>query len=160
MSRRAEDLAQRIELGASSLADLAEKLSDQEWLTVVPQDGRSVGVVVHHVANMYSIEIDLARAIAKGDGVRGVTWGAVHELNAKHAGEHGSIGRPEAVELLRRNAKVAADAVRSFTDQDLDRAAPVSLNSDAPLTTQFFIEDHALRHSFHHLAKIKAALGK
>jgi hypothetical protein len=36
----------------------------------------------------------------------------------------------------------------------------VSLNADAPLTTQFFIEDHALRHSFHHLARIRAALGK
>ncbi len=44
---------------------------------------------------------------------------------------------------------------RVFTDEQLDRAAPVSLNADAPLTTQFFIEDHALRHSWRHLAKIK-----
>ena len=36
-------------------------------------------------------------------------------------------------------------------------AAPVSLNS-APLTCQFFLEDHAVRHSYHHLARIKAAL--
>ena len=158
MSRRAEELAQRIELGGQSLADLAEKLSDQEWTTKTA-DGRPVGVVVHHVANMYGIEIDLARAIAKGDGVRGVTWGAVHELNAKHAHEKASVDRQEAVEALRKNSKVAADAVRAFTDEDLDRAAPVSLNSDAPLTTQFFIEDHALRHSFHHLAKIREALG-
>ena len=27
-----------------------------------------------------------------------------------------------------------------------------------PLTAQFLIEDHALRHSWHHLAKIKAVL--
>jgi len=32
------------------------------------------------------------------------------------------------------------------------------LNADAPLTTQFVLEDHAVRHSYHHLARIKAAL--
>jgi len=160
MSRRAEDLAQRIEMGAQSLATLAEKLSDQEWQTVVPQDGRPVGVVVHHVANMYDIEIMLAKKIAEGEGVRGVTWGAVHDMNAKHHGDHGAVTKQQALELLKQKSKSAADAVRAMTDQDLDRAAPVSLNSDAPLTTQFFIEDHALRHSFHHLAKIRTALGK
>jgi hypothetical protein len=36
----------------------------------------------------------------------------------------------------------------------------VSLNSDAPLTCQFMLEDHAVRHSYHHLAKIRAALGR
>ena len=160
MSRRAEDLAQRIEQGAQSLASFAESLSDQEWKTVIPADGRPVGVVVHHVANMYGVEIDLAKKIAEGEGVRGVTWSAVAELNAKHAGEKATVGKKEAVDLLRRNAKIAADAVRGFSDEELDRAAPVSLNSDAPLTTQFFIEDHALRHSFHHLAKIRSALAK
>jgi len=48
--------------------------------------------------------------------------------------------------------------VRAMSDEELDRANKVSLNGDAPLTTQFFIEDHALRHSWHHLAKIRAAL--
>src|SRR5262249_10599496 len=160
MSRRAEDLAQRLEQGAQALASLAEKLTDQEWKTPVQPDGRTVGVLVHHVANIYPLEIDLARKMAEGEGVRGVTWGAVAEVNAKHAHEKSSVGRQEAIDLLRKNSKAAADAVRGFSDQDLDRAAPVSLNADAPLTTQFFIEDHALRHSFHHLAKIKAALGK
>ena len=45
-----------------------------------------------------------------------------------------------------------------MSDEELDRAAPISLNADAPLTTQFMLEDHAVRHAYHHLAKIKAAL--
>jgi hypothetical protein len=57
-------------------------------------------------------------------------------------------------------AREAAAAVRAIPDEALDKAAPVSLNADAPLTCQFFIEDHALRHSFHHLAKIRAAVGR
>jgi hypothetical protein len=68
------------------------------------------------------------------------------------------VGKQDSIELLRRNSHSAAEAVRAFTDEQLDRAVPVSLNADAPLTTQFLIEDHALRHSWHHLAKIKAVI--
>jgi hypothetical protein len=65
----------------------------------------------------------------------------------------------DALELLRQNSAAAAAAVRAFSDEQLAQAAPVSLYADAPLTCQFYIEDHALRHSYHHLAKIRAALG-
>jgi hypothetical protein len=158
MSRRSDALAERIEQGARTLAAFAQGLSDAEWRTVVPPDGRMVGVMIHHVASVYSIEIDLARQIASGKAIAGLTWDAVAELNAKHAHDHAAVGRQQTLELLRGNSKTAADAVRVFTDEELDRSAPVSLNADAPLTAQFVIEDHALRHSFHHLAKIRAAL--
>ena len=141
-----------------TLAAFAQGLSEAEWRAVVPPDGRTVGVMVHHVASVYPIEIDLARRIASGKPISGLTWDAVAELNAKHAREHAAIGKQETLEVLDRNSKAAAEAVRAFTDEELDRAAPVSLDADAPLTAQFVVEDHALRHSFHHLAKIKAAL--
>ena len=64
------------------------------------------------------------------------------------------------LELLRRNSVEAAAAVRAFTDEELDRAAPFSLSFGAPVTAQFVIEDHALRHSWHHLARIRTALGR
>jgi hypothetical protein len=79
-------------------------------------------------------------------------------LNAKHAADNARVTRAEALALLQSNSAIAADTVRSFTDEQLDRAAPVSLNADAPLTCQFFVEDHALRHSYHHLARIRSAL--
>ncbi len=60
--------------------------------------------------------------------------------------------------LLRRNSREAAAAVRAFTDDELDRAAPFSLSYGAPVTAQFVIEDHALRHSWHHLARIRTNL--
>jgi hypothetical protein len=62
--------------------------------------------------------------------------------------------------LLTTNSAAAATAIRAFSDEQLDSAAPVSLNSDAPLTCQFMLEDHAVRHSYHHLAGIKTALGR
>lgn len=159
MGRRAEALATRIEQGAAGLANFAESLSDTEWRTKV-RDGRTVGAIVHHVANVYPIEIDLARTIASGKEVAGVTWEVVAELNAKHAEEQAGVTKAAALDLLRRNSKQAAEAVRALSDDELDRAAPFSLSFDAPVTAQFVIEDHALRHSWHHLARIRSALGR
>jgi len=161
VGRRAELLADRIEEGAAGLAAFAEGLSESEWRTPVSgSDRRPVGVVVHHVASMYPIEIDVARAVASGKAVTDVTWDLVAELNAKHANEHAEVTRAAALELLRRNSHEAARAVRGFTDEELDRAAPFSLSSGAPVTAQFVIEDHALRHSWHHLARLRTALGR
>jgi hypothetical protein len=160
VSRRAQALADRLEQGARRLIDLASGLSDVEWQTRVPVDGRKVGVMVHHVATMYPLEIKLAKALAGGDAVTGVTWDVVADLNAAHAREYDAVTKDAALDLLRRNSAAAADIVRNLTDEELDRAAPVSLNSDAPLTCQFFVEDHALRHSYHHLARIRRAIGR
>ena len=159
--RRAEALADRIEEGAANLATFAEGLSESEWQTPVSgSDSRSVGVTVHHVASVYPIEIDLARAIASGKAVTEVTWEAVANLNGKHAQENAKVTKAAAIELLLRNSREAAAAVRAFTDDELDQAAPFSLSFGAPVTAQFVIEDHALRHSWHHLARIRAALGR
>jgi hypothetical protein len=162
MGHRAESLADRIEEGAAGLAAFVEGLSEAEWRTPMASgsDRRSVGVIVHHVASVYPIEIDLARAIAGGKAVTDVTWEAVAGMNAKHAGDHAGVMKAAALELLRRNSREAAAAVRAFTDDELDRTAPFSLAFGAPVTAQFVVEDHALRHSWHHLARIRTALGR
>jgi len=158
-SRRAESLAARIEEGAAGLAAFAETLLDAEWRTPVSAtDQRPIGVVVHHVASMYPIEIDVARIIASGKPVSDVTWQVVAQLNAKHAQENAQVSKSAALELLQHTSLEAATAVRAFTDQELDSAAPFSLSFGAPMTAQFVIEDHALRHSWHHLAAIRKAL--
>jgi hypothetical protein len=157
-NRRANALAERLEQGARALGELAGGLTDAEWRTPVPGDGRKIGVVVHHVATMYPLEIELAQALAGGKPIAGVTWDAVHDINAKHAKANEATTKDSTLDLLRRNSTAAAAAIRALTDEQLDRAAPVSLNADAPLTCQFFLEDHAVRHSYHHLARIRAAL--
>jgi hypothetical protein len=161
MIRRAESLAARIEQGAAGLATFAEGLSDAEWGTPTsPTDRRTVGQIVNHVALVYPIEVDLARAIASGKAVTDVTWQVVAELNAGHAREHAQVTKAEALELLRTNSREAADSVRAFKDEELDRAAPFSLSFGAPVTAQFVVEDHAVRHSWHHLARIRTAVGR
>ena len=161
-SRRAGLLADRIEEGAGRLMAFAERLSEDDWSTAIPEGGktgRPAGVIVHHVASVYPIEVELSQAIASGKGVTHVTWELVNELNAKHASESGGVSKADTLELLRKNSSEAAAAVREFTDEQLDRAAPFSLSFGAPVTAQFVLEDHAVRHSWHHLERLRRAFG-
>jgi hypothetical protein len=163
MCRRAALLADRLEEGAAALAAFAVGLSEAEWYGPLSQSGsdvRSIGVIVHHVASVYPIEVALARTIARGKAVTDVTWEIVADLNAKHAQEQFRVTKAVALELLRVNSREAAAAVRAFTEEELDQAAPFSLSYGAPVTAQFVIEDHALRHSWHHLAGIRKAVGR
>ena len=158
MSKRTDALAERLEQGADALATFASALTDAQWQARVPKDGRKIGVTVHHVATMYPLEIQLAQVLAAGDPVTGVTPADVDAINAAHAEEYDAVTKEAALDLLRRNSAAAAAAIRALSDAELDRAAPLSLNADAPLTCQFMLEDHAVRHSYHHLARLRAAL--
>lgn len=158
MSTRTERLASRLEANARALADFAGRLSPEQWRTPMPHDGRTMGVIVHHVASIYPLEIELAQQIAAGKPLAGVTWDAVATVNAGHAKENQSVTREAALALLEQNSAAAAAAIRALSDDDLDRAVTQSLYGDAELTCQFFLEDHAVRHAIHHLSKIRAAL--
>ena len=161
MTDRTTALAERLEEGARALAQFASTLTDAEWNRPFgTTDKRTIGVILHHVASIYPLEIQLAQLLAAGKPVTGVTWDVVAEVNAGHAKENAGATKEAALELLARNSARAAAAIRALSDAELAEAAPVSLYGDAPLTCQFFLEDHAVRHSYHHLAKIRKALGR
>ena len=155
---RSGQLADRLLKGARALIEFVRPLSDGGWRTPVPGDGRSVGVIVHHVASVYPLEVTLARMMADGSPIVGVTWATVHDMNAAHAAEFGGVSKADSLALLEQNSAAAAGAIRTWSDMDLDRAVPVSLYANAELTCQFMLEDHAVRHSLHHLARLRAAL--
>ena len=156
----ADALAARLEQGAQALITFAGSLTDAEWRSAPLKDRRPVGVIIHHVASIYPLEIQLAQAIAAGQPITGVTWDAVADVNAKHAAENPTPAREDTIALLRQNSEAAATAIRALTAEQLATATPNSLYEDAPLTCQFFIEDHALRHSYHHMVLLRRALGR
>jgi hypothetical protein len=157
-SIRANDLAIRLEQGAAALAGFARGFTDIDWGTRMPHDGRAFGVIVHHVASQYVLEMQVAMQVAGGQPIEGIVAATIDQINAKHAAEFGGVTKQAALDLLRRNSAAAADAIRSLTDEQLDRAVPMSLYGDAPLTCQFFLEDHPVRHSYHHLALMRRAM--
>jgi hypothetical protein len=155
---RSAALADRLLKGAAALAAFARSLTDSDWRTTVPGDGRPVGVIVHHVASVYPLEVKLAQMMAAGTPIVGVMWATVHEMNAAHAIEFAGATKEEALALLEANSAAAAEAIRALSDDHLAEAVPVSLYADAELTCQFMLEDHAVRHSYHHLGKLRATL--
>ena len=157
MSQRTDALANSLEAGARALATFASTLTEQQWQARVPKDGRKVGVIVHHVATVYPLEIQFAQSVANGQPAD-ITAEAVNEMNAGHSRENEAITKAETLKLLADNSAGAAAAIRSFTDEELDRVASVPLYGNAAQTCQFILEDHAVRHSYHHLARIRAAL--
>ena len=62
----------------------------------------------------------------------------------KHTHEQAGGTKAAALDLLRRNSREAAAAVRAFTNDELDRAAPLSLSYGAPVPAQFVIEDQCI----------------
>lgn len=71
MSQRTEALATALGDGARALAAFANSLTDEEWQMPLPHDGRKIGVIVHHVAIVYPLEVMFARSVAAGtpDGI-------------------------------------------------------------------------------------------
>ena len=157
MSKRTEALAARVEQGANALITFAEKLSEAEWQTVCVDDERSVAVLAHHVAIAYPIEVDLLHALAAGKPIA-LTWEVVKDANSQHAIDNAGVDKQEVLTLLRKNSAYAANAIRELSDEQLDSTAPVGLNWDVPLTTQYFIEEHPITHLFRHMASMRAAL--
>jgi hypothetical protein len=159
-SERANALAERLERGAETLEAIARELTAEQWSVRIPHDGRAVGVIVHHVASMYPIEMGAAKTIAAGQPVTGLTMATIDGINAEHAAKFATVTKEEAIAALRRNSAEAAAGIRELSDEELDRATSNSLYSDAPLTCQFFLEDHPVRHSYHHIARILGAIKK
>ena len=91
MKTRAEALADRLEQGAQALVTLAERLSDAEWQRVVPNERRTIGVLIHHVATFYPFEIAAARALAAGKPIIEVTSASIDHANAQHAQYHAVV---------------------------------------------------------------------
>jgi hypothetical protein len=160
LSPRAQALADRLIHGADALIVMASGLTDAEWHTPLPGDGRKIGVVIHHVASVYPVEIQLAKTVAQGTAISGLVPADIDTMNAAHALDHDKATKEETLTLLRRNSAEAAVVISGLSDEQLDRAVTMSLYANAPLTCQFVLEDHAVRHSYHHLARIRAALGR
>lgn len=157
MSHRADALAEHLEAGVNELVSYLRNLTEAQWYLRCT-DGRTVGVAAHHVAHVYPIEIEAAQVIARGEPFMHVTWDDIAALNARHLEEFKSVGKVATLELLVKNSRDAAEAIRALSDRELDRAAPFSLSYGAIVTAQFVVEDHAVRHAWHHLARIRAAV--
>src|SRR5580765_2880065 len=118
MSERAQTLAQQLEQANHDLIRTIEGLTDAQWHAKTPGDGRSVGVVAHHVATSHKAVAGLAKAIAHGQSVPNITMDMIHQGNAA---QHAHCTKAETLALLRQHGAAAVATVRAFGDGELDR---------------------------------------
>jgi hypothetical protein len=105
LNQRSEALATRLENGAAVLGALASTLSEGEWQTHLPRDGRKVAVIVHHVASMCPIEIRLANLLAAGRLIAGVTWDTVYTISRDHATENDNVAKESRTRTVEKQQR-------------------------------------------------------
>ena len=157
MSERARHLAQQFEQANHALIATVDRLSDDQWRAKTPGDGRSVGVVAHHVAEGHKGIAGLAGAIAHGQPVPPLTMDMIHQGNATHAAQHAHCTKAETLALLRQNGAAAAATVRGLGETELDRTATLPLGT---MSASQVIERILIGHVHDHHGSIQKAIGE
>ena len=158
MSERAQELAARFEKANDEFIAIVQGCTDEQWHTSVPDDGRSVALVAHHVAGAYRAIASWVRMIAEGQPLPPMTQEMIDEGNAQFAAQRPNPTRQETVDLLRRNGERAASLVRGLSDEQLDRTGSTPLFGPNPLSAEQVIRGTLLGHLRGHRRSIEAAL--
>lgn len=155
MSERAQILADQLEQANRNLIHTIERLSDAQWRASTPGDGRSIGVVAHHVATSHKSVAGLIGAIAHGHTVPPLTMDMIHEGNAKHATQFANCTKAETLALLRQNGAAAVALVRGLGDTELDRTVTFPMGT---LTAAQVVERVLIGHAEDHHSTIRKGI--
>ena len=158
MSERAQELAERFDKANDDFIALIEGCTDKQWQEKVPDDGRSVALVAHHVAGAYRAISSWVRMIAEGQPLPPLTQEMIDEGNAQFAAQRPDPARQETVDLLRSNGERAASLVRDLRDEQLDRTGWMPIFGPNPLSAEQVIRGTLLGHLRGHRRTIEAAL--
>jgi len=123
-SERARQLAASIEAINLEMIQLVRGISEEQWQTQCNDegDGRSVGVVAHHVAHGHRYSREWLETALSGQDVT-VTIDQINDENAEHAATYHDVGRGETVVLLETLGRELGDRVAQLSDEELDRTA-------------------------------------
>jgi hypothetical protein len=160
---RGQALATRLEETTDSLIAQIESCSEAQWRASTPNEDRSIGTMVHHIAVQAPIVAGWGAQVGNGE-IPSVTMEIVHADNAAHAAEHASPDKAETLALLRRNTAIAAHILRGLTDAQLEQAVPLPLLGGQPVSAQMIIEmvliGHIQGYPHSHLPNIETALAR
>jgi hypothetical protein len=158
MSEQARVLADRFEQANREFIAFAQRCSEPQWRAICPDEGWSVGVAAHHLAEDHMVLAGLAQAVATGQPVPALTGEMIDQFNAQHAQQHAACTREETVALLRTNGAAAASIIRELSDEQLERAAILPWEAGPAWSVRRIIEDKLIEHFDEHLPSIRAAV--
>ena len=155
-SERAAALADDFAATNAEAVAFTESCGEDVWARPVPEEGWSVGVVLHHVAEGHGNSLRWLESMAAGDGVSDSAED-IDRANAAHAVRAGSVTPAETAALLRDGGARLEAALRALSDAQLDRRAPFGPASGRSLPTVDLAAVPA-RHTAEHLAHARAAV--
>ncbi len=155
----ARALARRFEEAVQALGALLERCSAEQWRTICPGEGWTVGVTAHHVAGSFRFISGLIEALTAGNPLPEVTAAGIDEGNARHAVKFADCDYVETIEGLRVKGAAAGQLIAGLSDEQLENAAPFALRSGRVTSVRRIIERMLIGHVESHRADIEAALG-
>jgi PhnB protein len=158
-SARAESIASQFEAKVREAEDILQRLSDADWKRVTAGEGWPVGVTAHHAAEALEPISQMIRAVAAGQPIEGFTMERLDAMNAQHARDFAGCTKQETIELLRRGAVQAAQAVRALSDADLARKGQVMVGAP-PMSTEDVATAGLLGHLDGHIGSIRKTVGR
>lgn len=153
-----DELLAQIDAATAATRTAIENCTEAQWTTQVEEEGRTAGVVLHHIAYAIPFVVQWAVGVARGEGAPAVTYDDVHALNHQHAAAQAGVDPAATLALLASNAVAAREALGQLTDADLQTSVPFALIGGNPVTTQQMVQWFLVNHAHNHLASINGAL--
>jgi len=125
MGGRANELAAKFRHATQEVIDFVSQLSDAQWRAVDPDEGLSIGAMVHHLAAGDRLARSVLKAMAGGaerpPHQTEVATEDRQRLRAQEAAEFAHLSRGETIDLLRRQGAEAAETIHGLSDEELER---------------------------------------
>lgn len=160
MEQRAEQLVDQFEAIHREVVAFCESLSESDWTTIIPNEQRTAGVLMQHIAFGYTAESALIRAIVTGQPLPAIYTdrALLDEANARDAIDLLPGTQADALKSLDHHARRTARFLRSLSDDDLTKSEEIGIFGGASWTVEEVITRIVLGHPQLHLASIRAVL--
>jgi hypothetical protein len=158
VGKQAQNLIQRFKAFNNELKAFVRSCSDQDWRTLCPDEGWTVGVVAHHVAARHYDWLRMAELIAAGEEAADVSLPGVNLANAKHARDNADCTQQQVLGILDANGAEIISFLSSQDDADLERATYFSL-MQGDISAAQVIEWLIIHMGSEHLQSMRAANG-
>jgi hypothetical protein len=159
MGTRSEALAGTFEQAVAEFAEAVESCSDAQWRALCGAEGWTVAATAQHVAGQFPLEREFVEEAANGGKGLTYTWDDINGKNDRRAAANTICNKDDVLALLRKDGAAMSAYVRSLSDEQLDRTAPLALADGAAVSTQQLIEGGVLiEHLKGHLQSIRSAM--
>jgi hypothetical protein len=160
MGARAEALADQFEQANQAVIDCVLGDHHGDFSVSCPAEGWTAAALGGHIGSGHiGILNGLIKPAVNGEEIPPFTMSDFDEGNAKFASENSAMPLDQIVAQLRDNGAVAADYVRSLSDEDLDRTTSMPMMGEHPVTAQQLIEWVLIGHTREHGQSLRSGLG-